>query len=131
MRLVSVGNLHAYVSEFFLSFALRRSLGSSSRAVSKTSTAAARRSPADAAGTCLQLGSYGYARRPARRSAQPHRPQDPHFEGTFAIVVNRAPGNVWDVEYTADGRIRRIKRKEPKAWVNHYAFHILDREWGI
>jgi hypothetical protein len=62
--------------------------------------------------------------------AAPHRPQDPYFEGTFAIVVNRAPGNVWNVEHTADGRIRRIKRKEPKAWVNHYAFHILDRDWG-
>jgi hypothetical protein len=37
---------------------------------------------------------------------------------------------VWDVEHTSDGRIRRIKRKEPRAWVNHYHFHIMDRDWG-
>ncbi len=51
-------------------------------------------------------------------------------EGVFAIIVGRAPGNVWDVEHTADGRIRSIKRKDPRSWVNHYAFHIRDREWG-
>ena len=46
------------------------------------------------------------------------------------VIVRRAPGNVWDVEHTADGRIRRIKRKVPRPWVNHYAFHIMDRDWG-
>lgn len=62
--------------------------------------------------------------------AAAHLPESGSFEGTFAIVVNRAPGNVWDIQHTADGRIRRIQRKEPKAWVNHYAFHIIDRDWG-
>lgn len=61
---------------------------------------------------------------------QCHLPEDPSFQGVFLIVVGRAPGNVWDVEHTADGRIRRIKRKEPRAWVNHYHFHIMDPEWG-
>jgi hypothetical protein len=57
-------------------------------------------------------------------------PEASNFEGVFLIIVNRAPGNVWDVEHTSDGRIRRIKRKEPRAWVNHYHFHIMDRDWG-
>lgn len=57
-------------------------------------------------------------------------PADPRCEGVFLIIVGRAPGNVWDVQHTADGRILRIKRKEPRSWVNHYAFHIMDREWG-
>ena len=43
------------------------------------------------------------------------------------VIVRRAPGNVRDVEHTADGRIRR---KEPRSWVNHYAFHIMDRDRG-
>ena len=62
--------------------------------------------------------------------ARDHVPDDPGFEGVFAVIVRRAPGNVWDVEQTADGRIRRIKRKVPRPWVNHYAFHIMDRDWG-
>ena len=57
-------------------------------------------------------------------------PDDPGYEGVFVVIVRRAPGNVWDVEHTADGRIRRIKRKVPRPWVNHYAFHIMDRDWG-
>jgi DNA-binding transcriptional ArsR family regulator len=55
-------------------------------------------------------------------------PADPDFTGLFLVVVGRAPASVWHVEHTADGRIRRIQRKRP--WVNHYAFHIRDREWG-
>jgi hypothetical protein len=71
--------------------------------------------------------------RPGERNedlAAVHLPQDSRFEGIFAIIVTRAPGNVWDVQHTSDGRILKIKRKEPKSWVNHYAFHILDRQWG-
>ena len=46
------------------------------------------------------------------------------------VIVRRAPGNVRDVEHTADGRIRRIRRRVPRPRVNHYAFHIMDRDWG-
>ncbi len=71
--------------------------------------------------------------RPGERNeniAVKHVPVDPG-EGVFLIIVGRAPRNVWDVEHTADAwRIRNIKRKEPRSWVNHYAFHIMDREWG-
>jgi len=62
--------------------------------------------------------------------AKGYLPDDPGYEGVFAVIVRRAPGNVWDVEQTADGRIRRIKHKKPRPWVNHYAFHIMDRDWG-
>ena len=54
-------------------------------------------------------------------------PGDTDFEGVFAVIVRRAPGNVWDVEHTAAGRIRR---KKPRPW-DHYAFHIiLPRDGG-
>ena len=62
--------------------------------------------------------------------AKGYVPDDPGYEGVFVVIVRRAPGNVCDVEHTADGRIRRIKRKVPRPWVNHYAFHIMDRDWG-
>mgnify|MGYP000250522963 CR=1 FL=1 len=45
--------------------------------------------------------------------AESYLPEDPSFEGVFLIVVGRAPGNVRDVQHTADGRIWRI-RKEPR-----------------
>jgi hypothetical protein len=73
---------------------------------------------------------YSQPRERNETLSAPRLPEDEGFEGVFRIIVGRAPGNVWDVEHTADGRIRRIKRKEPRAWVNHYAFHIMDREWG-
>jgi hypothetical protein len=57
-----------------------------------------------------------------------HLPSDPSFEGVFLVVAGRAPASVWHVQQTATGRIRHIERKQP--WVNHYAFHIWDREWG-
>jgi hypothetical protein len=60
--------------------------------------------------------------------SQAHLPADPAFQGIFLVVVGRAPARVWQVQHTTDGRIRRIERKAP--WVNHYAFHIWDREWG-
>ena len=60
-------------------------------------------------------------------SAQ-HLPQDPNFVGVFLILVGRAPAPVWDVRRTQSGKGLRLTRKI--AWVNHYAFHIIDREWG-
>jgi hypothetical protein len=46
-------------------------------------------------------------------------------EGLFLILVSRAPAPVWDIHSN-----RRITRKKPAAYVNHYSFHILDRDWG-
>jgi hypothetical protein len=72
----------------------------------------------------------GMAARIALRCGDAHLPTDPNFRGIFLIVVGRTPGNVWDVQHTVDGRIRRIQRKNPKIWVNHYAFHTWDAQWG-
>jgi hypothetical protein len=46
-------------------------------------------------------------------------------QGLFLILVGRAQAPVWDV---GDGR--HIRRKKPSPFVNHYSFHILDRDWG-
>lgn len=62
--------------------------------------------------------------------SEAHLPTDPAFRGVFLIVVSRGPGSIWEVQQTADGRIRNIQRKAPQPWVNHYAFHIWDKEWG-
>jgi hypothetical protein len=44
-------------------------------------------------------------------------------QGLFLILVARAQAPVWDV-----GINHHLERKQP--YVNHYSFHILDREWG-
>lgn len=46
-------------------------------------------------------------------------------EGVFLILVGRAQAPVWDVS----GR-HHLERKRPMPYVNHYSFHILDRDWG-
>jgi hypothetical protein len=55
------------------------------------------------------------------------RPADPKTRGLFAISVHRAPNSVWNVVVYPSGGIH-LERKQP--WVNHYAFHILDPDWG-
>lgn len=46
-------------------------------------------------------------------------------EGVFLILVGRAQAPVWDVSGT-----HHLERKRPMPYVNHYSFHILDRDWG-
>ncbi len=60
--------------------------------------------------------------------AQPLLPADPDYVGVFLILVGRAPAPIWDVTVSAKGKIVELARK--RAQVNHYAFHIMDREWG-
>ena len=49
--------------------------------------------------------------------------------GVFLILVARAPAMVWDVHRSADGTvIGNLARK--RTYVNHYSFHIMDRQWG-
>jgi hypothetical protein len=55
------------------------------------------------------------------------RPTDPEFKGVFAISVHRAPASLWEVIEYASGEIH-LQRKT--AWVNQWAFHILDPDWG-
>jgi len=50
--------------------------------------------------------------------------------GLFLVLVGRAPGPVWEVQKTREGKIGNIERKEPWPYVNHYYFHIWDEDWG-
>jgi hypothetical protein len=43
----------------------------------------------------------------------------------FLILVGKAQAPVWDVS----GK-HHLERKRPMPYVNHYSFHIIDREWG-
>jgi hypothetical protein len=45
--------------------------------------------------------------------------------GLFLVLVGRARAPVWDVSAN-----HHIQRKQPIPFVNHYSFHILDRDWG-
>ena len=49
----------------------------------------------------------------------------PVTEGVFLILVGKAPAPVWDVS----GK-HHLERTRPMPYVNHYSFHILDRDWG-
>jgi hypothetical protein len=44
-------------------------------------------------------------------------------EGLFLVLVGRAQAPVWHV-----GANYHLEKKKP--YVNHYSFHILDRDWG-
>jgi len=57
--------------------------------------------------------------------AEEYRAQTKVTQGLFLILVGRAQAPVWDVS-----RNHHIERKKPMPYVNHYAFHILDPEWG-
>lgn len=61
--------------------------------------------------------------------AEPYRPQDPAFTGVFLILVAKAPALVWDVSKSARG-VPHLARKTPWPYVNHYHFHIIDKDWG-
>lgn len=57
------------------------------------------------------------------------RPRDPDFEGLFLILVARAPAPVWQIKHSPQGKLL-VRR--PKSWplVNHYHFHLIDKQWG-
>lgn len=59
--------------------------------------------------------------------AQEYLPKDPSFVGIFLVLVARGPGLVWKAHRTKKGFVRL-----EKTWplVNHYMFHIIDRQWG-
>jgi hypothetical protein len=61
--------------------------------------------------------------------AQQYAPKNPLFRGVFCIFVNRAPASVIEVKRFDNGQID-IRRKQPYPYVNHYAFHIMDPDWG-
>jgi hypothetical protein len=45
--------------------------------------------------------------------------------GLFLIMVAKAPAPVWE----GSGK-HHLEGKKPMPYVNHYSFHIWDREWG-
>jgi hypothetical protein len=61
--------------------------------------------------------------------AEKLRPKDPNFQGVFLILVARAPALVWQIKKNSKNQVL-IRR--PKSWplVNHYHFHIMDKQWG-
>lgn len=56
-------------------------------------------------------------------------PKDKSFTGIFAIFVARAPSLLWEVKEFDNGSID-IRRKKKTSLVNHYFFHIIDKQWG-
>src|SRR4029077_3623643 len=61
--------------------------------------------------------------------AAEHLPKDPKQTGIFLILVGRAPAPVWDIRRFGQGGID-LRRKKSSPYVNHYFFHIWDKEWG-
>jgi len=61
--------------------------------------------------------------------AEQYRPQEPTFTGLFLILVAKAPALVWEVIKTPRGA-PYLQRKTPWPYVNHYHFHIIDKDWG-
>jgi len=56
--------------------------------------------------------------------AEEYRQRTEIQEGLFLIIEGRAQAPVWDIQ---NGFIRR---KKPYPYINHFSFHILDRDWG-
>lgn len=56
-------------------------------------------------------------------------PEDKLFIGIFAVFVSRAPSLLWEVKKFDNGSID-IRRKKKTSLVNHYYFHIMDKDWG-
>lgn len=56
-------------------------------------------------------------------------PENKPFIGIFAVFVSRAPSLLWEVKKFDNGSID-IRRKKKTSLVNHYYFHIMDKDWG-
>ena len=61
--------------------------------------------------------------------AEKARPKDPNFQGLFLILIARAPAPVWRIKNSRRGKLL-IRRDKNWPLVNHYHFHIIDRQWG-
>ncbi len=61
--------------------------------------------------------------------AEQYLPTAPRQAGVFCILVGRAPYPVWDVRRFGTNGID-LRRKKAQPYVNHYSFHIWDRDWG-
>ena len=59
--------------------------------------------------------------------ADDYLPKDPKQTGIFLVLVGRAPAPVWHVRRFGQGGMDLTR---PISYVNHYYFHIWDKEWG-
>ncbi len=55
-------------------------------------------------------------------------PKTKNFTGIFAILVSRSMAPLWEVKRFSNGI--DIRRKKELSFVNHYHFHIIDKDWG-
>lgn len=53
-------------------------------------------------------------------------PKDKNFNGLFLIIKSRASAYIWDVQEFKNG----INLRRKQSFVNHYFFHIMDKQWG-
>jgi hypothetical protein len=63
------------------------------------------------------------------QTAEKARPSEPSFQGVFLILVARAPAPVWQINKSRRGKLL-LRRAKNWPLVNHYHFHIIDKEWG-
>lgn len=56
-------------------------------------------------------------------------PKDKSFTGIFAVFVSRSMSLLWDVKRFENGGMDIRKQKE-LSFVNHFSFHIIDKNWG-
>jgi hypothetical protein len=75
----------------------------------------------------LQYCEIGDKNKYAR--AEKARPKDANFQGIFLILVARAPAPVWQIKKSRQAKLL-IRRTKNWPLVNHYHFHIMDKEWG-
>lgn len=59
--------------------------------------------------------------------AEEHLPQNPKFVGVFLVLVSRMPAPVYNVSRYDGGGFHLTR---DYSFINHYSFHIMDREWG-
>ena len=55
-------------------------------------------------------------------------PQQKNFTGIFAVFVSRSVAQLWEVKRFSNGL--DIRKRKTLSFVNHYHFHIMDKDWG-
>ncbi|MGI0062426.1 MAG: hypothetical protein ACREBA_08245, partial [Nitrosotalea sp.] len=58
--------------------------------------------------------------------AKEYHPKDAGFTGLFLIIKSRSSACIWDVKEYEKG----IHLQKKFCFVNHYFFHIMDKQWG-
>jgi hypothetical protein len=77
----------------------------------------------------VPLVDFAIGDKTKHEQAEKLQPEDPAFAGVFAVFVARAPAPIWEAYTNPKGQVVLYRPKRP-ALVNHYYFHIVDRQWG-